>query len=258
MIARPSQHATRRVTRTAAFVVAALGTLGVSATVFATTAAAQTPTAPPIPQIVVNGRGEVQVAPDRARVQVGVETQAKTALLASQENNRKQAAILAAVRALGIPATQIQTLNYSVMPIQRYDEKTQRTLIDGYRVSNIVQVETDKIEQAGPIIDAGLTSGANRVAGLEFLVKDRTKAQELALTKAVEQARRQAEVAAKAAGGQVVELLELTINDFERQEPRMVMAMAKMDMADASTPTPVSEGMSTVAVSISTRWRFSK
>lgn len=258
MIARPVPRATRPFANAATLVVAAFSATVFCATTFATVAAAQTPPPPPIPQIVVSARGEVQVAPDRARVQVGVETQAKTALLASQENNRKQAAILAAVRALGIPAAQIQTLNYSVMPIQRYDEKTQRTLIDGYRVSNIVQVETDKIEQAGPIIDAGLTSGANRVAGLDFLVKDRTKAQELALTKAVEQARRQAEVAARAAGGQVVELLELTINDFERQEPRMVMAMAKMDMADASTPTPVSEGMSTVAVSISTRWRFSK
>jgi uncharacterized protein YggE len=258
MIAPVSRYSTRSFAGTAAFVVAALGATGVGATAFASTASAQTPTPPPIPQIIVSARGEVQVAPDRARVQVGVETQAKTALLASQENNRKQAAILTAVRALGIPAAQIQTLNYSVMPIQRYDEKTQRTLIDGYRVSNIVQVETDKIEQAGPIIDAGLTSGANRVAGLDFLVKDRTKAQELALTKAVEQARRQAEVAAKAAGGQVVELLELTINDFERQEPRMVMAMAKMELADASTPTPVSEGLSTIAVSITTRWRFSR
>ena len=258
MIARPVPRATRPFANAATLVVAAFSATVFGATTFSTVAAAQTPPPPPTPQIVVSARGEVQVAPDRARVQVGVETQAKTALLASQENNRKQAAILAAVRALGIPAAQIQTLNYSVMPIQRYDEKTQRTLIDGYRVSNIVQVETDKIEQAGPIIDAGLTSGANRVAGLDFLVKDRTKAQELALTKAVEQARRQAEVAAKAAGGLVVELLELTINDFERQEPRMVMAMAKMDMADASTPTPVSEGMSTVAVSISTRWRFSK
>ncbi len=222
---------------------------------FATSAQAQMSMTQPPPQIVVSARGEVQVAPDRARV--GMETQAKTAAAASQENNRKQTAILAAIRALGIAPSQIQTLNYSVMPIQRYDEKTQRVVIDGYRVSNIVQVETDKIEQAGPIIDAGLTNGANRVAGLDFLVKDRAREQETALTRAVEQARRQAEVAAKAAGGQLAELLELNINEYERPEPRAVMAMAKMDMAE-STPTPVSEGMATISVSVTTRWRFSK
>lgn len=252
MIIRLSNRAVRPLTA-AAFLIGAL-----AAPALAPQAAAQMSMPQPPPQIVVNGRGEVQVAPDRAQVQVGMETQAKTAAQASQDNNKKQTAILAAIRALGIPAAQIQTLNYSVMPIQRYDEKAQRVVIDGYQVSNIVQVITDKIEQAGPIIDAALTNGGNRVAGLDFLVKDRAKAQETALTKAVESARRQAEVAAKAAGGQIAELLELNINEYERPQPRAVMAMAKVEMADASAPTPVSEGMATIAVSVTTRWRFAK
>lgn len=210
------------------------------------------------PAIMVTARGEVQVTPDRARVQVGVETQAKTAAIAAQENNKKQTAILAAIRALGIPAAQIQTLNYSVAPVQRYDEKERRVVIDGYRVSNIVQVETDKLEQAGQIIDAGLTNGANRVAGLDFLVKDRSKAQETALAQAVASAKRQAEVAAQAAGGRVAELLELSINDFEQPMPRPMMAMAKSEAYDAGAPTPVAEGTTTVAVSVMTRWRFEK
>lgn len=214
------------------------------------------PTAPP-PQITVTARGEVQVAPDRARVQVGVETQAKTAAEAAAENNKKQAAILAAIKKVGVANSQITTLNYNVSPIQRYDDKLRRTVIDGYQVSNIVQVVTDKIEQAGQIIDAGLGNGANRVAGLDFLVKDQSKARDEALTDAVESARRQAEVAAKAAGGKLGDLLELNVNDFERPTPRPMMAMAKMSM-DESTPAPISEGMSTVAITVMTRWRFVK
>lgn len=252
MIIRSSNRAVRPLTA-AAFVLTAL-----VAPALASNAAAQMSMPQPPPQIVVTGRGEVQVAPDRAQVQVGMETQAKTAALASQENNKKQTAILAAIRALGIPAAQIQTLNYSVMPMQRYDDKLKRVVIDGYQVSNIVQVVTDKIEQAGPIIDAALSNGGNRVAALDFLVKNREKAQETALVQAVESARRQAEVAAKAAGGQIAELLELNINEYERPQPRAVMAMAKMEMADASAPTPVSEGLATIAVSVTTRWRFSK
>lgn len=216
---------------------------------------AQNPPAPPT--IFVSGRGEVQVAPDRARVQVGMETQAKTSQQAAQENNRKQAAILAAIRKLGVPDANIQTLNYSVSPVQRYDDKLRRVVIDGYQVSNIVQVETDKLELAGQIIDAGLNNGANRVAGLDFIVKDRVKAQDQALAEAVASARRQAEVAAKAAGGTIAELIELTINEFERPEPRAMMAMAmKAEAADA--PAPISAGMNTVSVSVGTRWRFAK
>jgi uncharacterized protein YggE len=183
-------------------------------------------------------------------------TQARTSQQAAQENNKKQAAILAAIQKLGIPAANIQTLNYNVSPVQRYDEKLKRVVIDGYQVSNIVQVETDKLEQAGQIIDAGLANGANRVAGLDFLVKDRARGQDEALAQAVASARRQAEVAAKAAGGEVVELLELNINEFERPEPRVMMAM-KVEMADAA-PAPISAGMNTISVSVSTRWRFAK
>src|SRR5215203_6111043 len=72
-----------------------------------------TPVQPPIPQISVNARGEVQVAPDRARVMVGIDTRAKTAAAAASENNTKQTAILAAIKALGVPAPQITTMNFS-------------------------------------------------------------------------------------------------------------------------------------------------
>lgn len=215
-----------------------------------------TPTSPP-PQITVNARGEVQLSPDRARVQLGVETQAKTAAAAAAENNKKQAAILAGIRALGVSAAQITTIGYNVSPMQRYDDKERRVVIDGYQVSNIVQVVTDKLDQSGPIIDAALSNGANRVAALDFLVRDPSKARDEALAKAVESARRQAEVAAKAAGGTLGELLEINVNDFEQPNPRPMMAMAMAKSADAA-PTPISEGTTTVAISVSTRWRFGR
>ena len=243
--------------RGSSFRLAAAWTVGVLLLTSASIASAQQ--TPPIPpQITVSARGEVQVAPDRARVQVGVETQAKTAAAAAAENNRKQAAVLASIRALGVPAAQITTLNYSVSPVQRYDDKDRRVVIDGYQVSNIIQVVSDKLEQAGPIIDAALANGANRVAGLDLLVKDPSNARDAALIPAVESARRQAIVAAKAAGGTLGELLEISVNEFERPQPRQRMVeMARMDAA-AATPTPLSEGMSSVAVSVSTRWRFVK
>ncbi len=214
-------------------------------------------TTTPIPQISIQARGEVQVAPDRARVQVGVETQAKTAALAAAENSKKQTAVLAAIRALGIPSSSISTLNFSVSPVQRYDEKERKVIVDGYTVSNIVQVETDKLEQTGGIIDAALTNGSNRIAGLDFMVKDASKARDAALTLAVESARRQADVAAKAAGGRILDLIELSVNDFERPEPRPTMMVSRAMASDAA-PTPISEGTSTVAVTVMTRWRFER
>lgn len=250
----PGIRAVRRSTTlgsTGAALAAGMMMLGASASADAQT----TPTIPP-PQITVSARGEVQVTPDRARVQLGVETQAKTAAEAAAENNKKQAAVLAAIRALGIPAAQISTMGYNVSPIQRYDDKLRRSVIDGYQVSNIVQVVADKLEQAGPVIDAALEHGANRVAGLDFFVKDPSKAKDQALAQAVETARRQAEVAARAAGGTLGALIEINVNDFEQPMPRPMMAMAKMDAA--GSPTPLSEGTTTVSVGVNTRWEFIK
>ena len=207
------------------------------------------------PQIVVSANGEVVITPDRANIQLGVETQAKTASLASVENNRKQNAVLAAIKALGIPAASITTSSYSVSPIQRWDDKERKTLIDGYRVSNIVIVNVAKIEQSGAVIDGALASGANRVVSLNFELADPSKAREEAISKAVAQARREAEVAAKAAGGGINGLLEITVNSYEqpRQVPMFAMARSA-SVADMSTP--VSEGTLTVQVSVTTRWQF--
>lgn len=209
------------------------------------------------PQIIVSANGEVVISPDRASIQLGVETQARTAALASADNNRKQTAVLNAIKALGIPASAITTSNYSVSPVQRWDEKDRKTVIDGYRVSNIVVVNVAKIDQSGAVIDAALANGANRVAGLNFELADPSKAREEAITKAVAQARREAEVAARAAGGSLGGLLELTVNSYEQPRPMPMFAMAKMANQDAG-PTPVSEGTLTIQVGVTTRWAYNR
>jgi len=210
---------------------------------------------PSPPQIIVSANGEVVISPDRANIQLGVETQAKTATLAAADNNRKQTAVLNAIKALGIPASAITTSNYSVAPMQRWDEKERKTVIDGYRVSNIVVVNVTKIDQSGAVIDAALANGSNRVAGLNFELADPSKAREEALTRAVAQARREAEVAAKAAGGSLGGLLELSVNSYELPRPAPMFAMAKM-ANDESAPTPVSQGTLTIQVGVTTRWSF--
>ncbi|MEP6781206.1 MAG: SIMPL domain-containing protein [Gemmatimonadaceae bacterium] len=211
---------------------------------------------PSPPQIVVSANGEVRLAPDRANIQLGVETQAKTASVAAAENNRKQSAVLASIKALGIPSSAITTSNFSVTPIQRWDDKDKKTVIDGYQVTNLVVVVVSKLEQSGSVIDAALAAGANRVAGLTFELADPAKAREQAITNAVTQAKREASVAALAAGGSIGNLLEITINSFDQPRPTQMFAMTKM--ASDAVSTPVSEGTVTVQVSVTTRWLYGR
>ena len=50
-----------------------------------------------IPQIAVTGRGEIKVSPDRATIQISVQTHGSTAAGAAAENANKQQAVLAAL-----------------------------------------------------------------------------------------------------------------------------------------------------------------
>ena len=207
-------------------------------------------------RIVVSAVGEVVVTPDRARIQLGVETQARTAALAAQENARKQGAVLRAIAAAGVKAGQVTTVGYGVNPVQRWDDKLQRTVIDGYQVHNIVAVETEVLEQVAAILDGALGAGANRVVGLTYGVKDASEAEDRALAQAVERARRQAEGVATAAGGRVTDMLEVQVGGEEGGD-RPPVVMARMAMASAEgVPTPVSEGTQTVRVRVMTRWGY--
>lgn len=205
------------------------------------------------PQITVSANGEVQVTPDRARVSLGVETHATTAREASQQNAAAQTKIIAALRAAGIPQANIRTTGFNVAPKQEYIPETRTWRVDGYQVTNIVVVVVEPVSKAGEVIDVALEAGANRVAGLNFEIKDPTAAREAAMTQAVERARREAEIAAAAAGGHIVRLLEINVNSYEPSPPRPMMEMARMDQ---SASTPISEGTQPVVVNVNTRWEY--
>src|SRR5688572_33374155 len=87
------------------------------------------------PQIAVTGRGEVKVSPDRATIQISVQTRASTAAAAAAQNANKTQAVLAALRGLGLTNNQLGTINYNVHPEQRY-EPNKEPMLGGYGVTD--------------------------------------------------------------------------------------------------------------------------
>ncbi len=205
--------------------------------------------------VAVTASGEDQITPDRARLSIGVQTQASTAADASTRNARLQKAVFDTLRALGLGADQLTTSGYNVFPEQVYDQPTRRTRITGYNVQNTIVVDLNKIEQVGPVLDAVLAKGANLVSSLQFYSSQAEAARRRALAKAVENARADADAMARASGGTVGELLELSSGFVERPRPMMDMAVMRSAAAEAA-PTPVSEGTQTVVAMVSARWRF--
>lgn len=207
-----------------------------------------------VPQIVVGSNGQVKVSPDRASIQISVQTRAVTAAAAASENATKQAAVIAALRGLGLAADQISTSGYTIYPEQRY-EANREPVITGYNVTNTLSVEIRKLDQVGPAIDAALAKGANMVTSLQFYAANTEEARRRAIELAVQKARLDAEAAARAGGGTLGGLLEVSIGAYMPPQPRPVM-MRAVAAAPDQAQTPISPGEETISVDVTTRWRF--
>lgn len=207
----------------------------------------------PIPQIVVTGRGEVKVSPDRATIQVSVQTRATTAAAAAAENANKQQAVLSALRALGLTNDQLSTVGYNVYPEQRYDQGKEPEII-GYNVTNTILVDVRKLTQVGPVIDAALAHGANSISSLQFYASNTEAARRSAIAVAIERARADADAAARAARGTLGSLLEINVSSYSPRPPQPMMMRAAAGMAQADTP--INPGEETLSVEVSTRWKF--
>lgn len=208
------------------------------------------------PQISVIGHGEVKLTPDRANVQISVQSRATTAAAAAADNAKKQAAVIASIKALGIGDDQISTSNFNVSPEQKYEANKPPT-ITGYVVTNTVMVEVQKVSQVGSVLDAALGHGANLISGLSFYSSNTQAARRSAIAAAVASARGDAEAAARAAGGSLGTLLEIGLGSYSPPVPRPMMMMRGAVAADAmQTETPISPGQETLSVDVSARWRF--
>ncbi len=227
---------------------------GASSLAFATSSAQGASAFSPAPSIATSGTGEAKVTPDRAAVMVNVQTRASTAAAAASENARRTTAVLEALGKLGLPKSQLSTEGYSVNPEMVYGSG-QTPRVTGYVVTNTVRAETHRPEQAGAMIDAALGAGANVINGLSFFASSIDEPRREAVAAAVANARADAEAMARAAGGSLGDLIELTTQG-PTVPPRPMYDMSVMARKAESAPTPVNPGDQTVSVFVSARWRF--
>jgi len=144
--------------------------------------------------ITVVGVGRVNLVPDIARINIGVEFRADMVAEAKAEVDRQMADIMAALSELGVADKDIQTAYYSI-----YYEPTSTSgpvpegiaeEVQGvYRVSSTLEVTVRDIERAGAVLDGAIAAGANQVYGVTFTVSDDQKWETEARQKAVADAR---------------------------------------------------------------------
>jgi uncharacterized protein YggE len=154
----------------------------------------------PFVGIVVVGEGRVTVAPDYAQIASGVTTRGKTVKEASDANSKTMAAVIKALLDSGVAQNDVQTSRFSVQPVYVPQEPRTEPKLAGYSVSNQVRAKIRQIDKLGEILDRLITAGATDVGNVAFLVSDPSKALDQTREAAIADARRKAEVYARAAG----------------------------------------------------------
>jgi uncharacterized protein len=221
-----------------------LAVAAVAATWLAAPALAQT--VPP-PAISVTGEATVSVAPDLAQIDGGVTSDGKTAREASEANNAAMGKVLLALKGAGIEEKDYQTSRLSLQP-QYAPNRTGSSPITGYRASNRVTIRLRDVTKVANVIDVLVSAGANDIGGINFTVSQPSKHLDEAREKAVADARRKAEIFAKAAGVTLGE--PLSISEEGAPAPMFRGKMA----APMAAGAPVAQGEETLSVTVGVSW----
>lgn len=182
-------------------------------------------TAPPDRRAVsVSGRGEVEAAPDRARLSMGVDVTRSDVRSAQTEVNRIVREYLAQARALGAHDEDLSTAGLSIRSEYDYSAKNGRKFL-GYHVSREILVTVRDLDKIGDFLLRATDAGINNVSDP---LLESSKAEELrrqALAKAALDARAKAQLLAETLGMKLGSVHTLNAN-IEEAPPRPIMMKA--------------------------------
>ncbi|MDO8978542.1 MAG: SIMPL domain-containing protein [Afipia sp.] len=203
------------------------------------------------PTVSVTGEASISVPPDLAQIDSGVTTEAKTAREASEANNKAMGGVLQALKNAGLAEKDIQTSRLSLSPQSAPNRNANAPfLIVGYRASNRVTVTIRDITKVADTIDVLVGAGANEISGMSFMVSKASKLLDDARSEAIADARRKAEIYAKAANISIG--APISISEETAPGPMPYRKMA----ADMAASAPVAQGQETLRVSVSVSYEI--
>jgi uncharacterized protein len=202
----------------------------------------------PPAKISVTGEATLSVVPDLAQIEAGVTSEAKTARAAAEANNAAMGQVLLAVKGAGIADKDVQTAQLSLQPQSAPNHPGGPPNIVGYRASNRVTIRLRDITILAKLIDTLVGAGANDIGGINFMVSGASKLRDQAREEAIADARRKAEIYARAAGVTLGSPLSIVEESSPGPMP------FRKTMGGMAALAPVAQGEETLAVTVNVSW----
>ncbi len=190
--------------------------------------------------ISVTGEGKAVAKPDMATIHTGVVSQAATAKEALAANSKAMEAVLGELKKRGIAPEDVQTSQFNVNPMYKHDERGRTAPeVTGYQVTNQARVRVRKLDRVGEVLDGLVQAGSNQMSGISFGLNEPKSVLDNARIEAIADARRRAELYAKAAEVRAGKVLK--INEQNVRFPQPVAMARSYAMAAESVPVAAGE-----------------
>ncbi|MBO5244628.1 MAG: SIMPL domain-containing protein [Selenomonadales bacterium] len=198
------------------------------------TALASAGEAPSPRTITVTGSSIVTCAPDMATVNLRLISSAKTSKEAQQDNARIAKAVRAHLSAVGIDPSEIDSTQFTVSP-QYGETKKQPAPIVGYTVRHTLTVTVDDLSKLSAVIDGSLEQGAAQVDSILYDCRDKDAFRAQAMTEAVLDAKKKADILAAALGEPAPKILSISETGVSHRPHTMLYKSNMMSDSAAST-----------------------
>jgi uncharacterized protein YggE len=201
--------------------------------------------------IALRGSASREVTPNIAEITFAVENTNKDVKVAIADNNKAASAVVNSIKSkLTKDKDVIKTGRISVNPNYTYSKDGKRNLKD-YTVNNTVIVRTEQVDNISSIVDAALSSGANRMNNLNFMFTEDKKVCSELYPEILKDLRKQSEMMAGAFGSTIAGVKYLSANCGKQYSTMYrnsaVMSAKAYGVADAASEeslpsTPIEAG----------------
>ena len=204
--------------------------------------------------ITVTGSGEVILVPDLAYINVGIHTEAEDVTSAVNSNNSQARAIKEAMVGMGVEEKDIQTSNFNVYSMNRYDDMG-NIAGTNYAVDNTLYIIVRDMPRMSEILDAALGAGANQIYGISFDIANRADAMAQARDLAIKDAEEKALSIANTAGVQLGQVINISVKNNSYVQTLAGYGMGG-GMMDQAASVPVSAGQIVVTANADVVYEF--
>lgn len=201
--------------------------------------------------IEVTGEGTFSAAPDKAIIVLGVISENVSLTAAQNENADAVTNIIEALLKLAIPKENIQTTQYNIDIQYNYEDGKQT--FRGYKVTHLLQVTVDKIDQTGLIVDTAVKNGANTVSNIQFTLANPEIAYNHALSISIKNSQFKAITIAKTLGVTLHPIPSLVQEISGTKEPVPYPVAALYTKMEA---TPIQPGEFKISALIKAKFTF--